>query len=100
MEHPAAVLGLRLRARARPGTGRRRPRPAPPRRAAPTADAITRPVYLVYLAKQGTFYPFAPTGNEQRDTELELRLKSVLADDLPVEPDLSRWFPIWDLPVA
>ncbi len=72
---------------------------------APTApvsdgEAITRPLYLVYLAKQGTFYPFAPTGAEQRDNELELRLKGVLADDLPIEPDLSRWFPMWDLPIA
>ena len=64
------------------------------------AESITRPLYLVYLAKQGTFYPFAPTGPEQRDTELELRLRSMLADDLPVEPDLSRWFPMWDLPIA
>jgi hypothetical protein len=64
------------------------------------ADSITRPLYLVYLAKQGTFYPFAPTGPEERDNELELRLKSMLADDLPMEPDLSRWFPIWDLPIA
>ncbi len=63
-------------------------------------EAITRPLYLVYLAKQGTFYPFAPTGAEQRDNELELRLKGVLADDLPIEPDLSRWFPMWDLPIA
>jgi len=62
--------------------------------------AVTRPVFLVYLAKQGTFYPFAPTGNEQRDTELELRLRGVLGTDLPVETDLSRWFPIWDLPVT
>ena len=69
---------------------------------APVSDgeAITRPLYLVYLAKQGTFYPFAPTGAEQRDNELELRLKGVLADDLPIEPDLSRWFPMWDLPIA
>lgn len=64
------------------------------------ADSITRPLYIVYLAKQGTFYPFAPTGDEQRDNELELRLKSMLADDLPMEPDLSRWFPMWDLPIA
>jgi len=64
------------------------------------ADAITRPLYLVYLAKQGTFYPFAPTGGEQRDSELELRLKGMLAEDLPIEPDLSRWFPMWDLPIA
>jgi hypothetical protein len=65
-----------------------------------SADTITRPLYLVYLAKQGTFYPFAPTGNEQRDNELELRLKGMLAEDLPIEPDLSRWFPMWDLPIA
>ncbi len=57
-------------------------------------------VYLVYLAKRGTFYPFAPTGHEQRDTELELRLKSTIGTDLPTEPDLSRWFPLWDLPVS
>jgi hypothetical protein len=64
------------------------------------SDTITRPLYLVYLAKQGTFYPFAPTGAEQRDSELELRLKGMLAEDLPIEPDLTRWFPIWDLPIA
>jgi hypothetical protein len=64
------------------------------------ADAVTQPIFLVYLAKQGTFYPFAPTGHEQRNTELELRIRGVLGTDLPVEPDLSRWFPIWDLPVA
>ncbi|HEY5024830.1 MAG TPA: hypothetical protein VII76_07625 [Acidimicrobiales bacterium] len=65
-----------------------------------TAETITRPLYLVYLAKQGTFYPFAPTGPEQRDNELELRLKGMLAQDLPIESDLSRWFPMWDLPIA
>lgn len=57
-------------------------------------------VYIVYLAKRGTFYPFAPTGHEQRDTELELRLRSTLGTDLPTEPDLSRWFPLWDLPIS
>jgi hypothetical protein len=64
------------------------------------ADTITHPLYLVYLAKQGTFYPFAPTGEEQRDTELELRIRSMVAGDLPIEADLSRWFPMWDLPIA
>ena len=74
--------------------------------AADTADTIAaRPsggssVYIVYLAKRGTFYPFAPTGHEQRDTELELRLRSTLGTDLPAEPDLSRWFPLWDLPIS
>ena len=63
-------------------------------------DAVSRPLYIVYLAKRGTFYPFAPSGNEQRDTELELRVKGMLGTDLPVEADLSRWFPLWDLPLA
>jgi hypothetical protein len=56
--------------------------------------------YLVYLFKRGTFYPFVPDGHEHRDTEQELRLKSLVADDLVVESDLDRWFPLWDLPVG
>ncbi len=56
--------------------------------------------YLVYLFKRGTFYPFIPDGHEHRDTEEELKLKSLVADDLVVETDLDRWFPLWDLPVG
>jgi hypothetical protein len=56
--------------------------------------------YLVYLFKRGTFYPFVPTGTEKRDIEEELKLKSLVADDLVVEADLDRWFPLWDLPVG
>jgi hypothetical protein len=68
----------------------------------PAADAgpDAHPFFLVYLFKRGTFYPFAPTGKDQRDTEFELRIRGVLGSDLPVEADLSRWFPLWDLPVA
>jgi PspA associated protein B len=60
---------------------------------------VVSPVYLVYLAKRGTFYPFAPTGKEQRDNELELSLRATIGTDLPVEEDLTRWFPLWDLPL-
>ena len=56
--------------------------------------------FLVYLFKRGTFYPFVPDGHERRDTEQELKLKSLVADDLTVETDLDRWFPLWDLPVG
>jgi hypothetical protein len=56
-------------------------------------------VRLVYLMKQGTFYPFAPTGPSQRNNELELRVKSFLGSDLPIEKDLSRWMALWNLPV-
>ena len=62
---------------------------------APTPEAL----YLVYLYKRGTFYPFAPDGKEHRDNELELRIRAVVGADLPIETDLSRWFPLWDLPV-
>jgi hypothetical protein len=56
-------------------------------------------VRLVYLMKQGTFYPFAPTGSTQRDNELELRVRSFLSADLPIEPNLSRWMALWNVPV-
>lgn len=56
-------------------------------------------VRMVYLLKQGTFYPFAPTGSAQRNNELELRVKSFLGTDLPIEKDLSRWMALWNLPV-
>jgi PspA associated protein B len=56
-------------------------------------------VYLVYLFKRGTFYYFAPTDGEKRDSQLELRLKAMTGEDLPLEDDLSRWFPIWSVPV-
>lgn len=66
----------------------------------PGTDPIDRELFLVYLAKRGSFYPFAPTGPQQRNSELELRVRSILGSDLPVESDLSRWFPLWGLPVA
>jgi len=57
-----------------------------------------RRIALVYLYKQGTFYPFAPLGGQHRDNVLELQLRGVLADELAIEPDLSRWFPVWGAP--
>ncbi|MEI5524532.1 hypothetical protein WB401_40970 [Streptomyces brasiliscabiei] len=55
---------------------------------------------VVYLYKRGTFYPFAPLPGEgqRRDNALELRVRAALGDDLRVEPELSRWFPIWGAP--
>ena len=63
------------------------------------SDADRRPCHLVYLYKRGTFYPFAPRGQQQRDNELELQVRGVLTEELPVEPELGRWFPLWDLPI-
>lgn len=58
------------------------------------------PCHLVYLFKRGTFYPFAPRGDQRRDNELELRVRGAVGSDLPVEEDMSRWFPLWDLPLS
>jgi hypothetical protein len=57
-------------------------------------------VHLVYLYKRGTFYPFAPLGGERRENELELRVKATLGGDLPIEPELARWFALWGLPLG
>jgi hypothetical protein len=62
-------------------------------------DEGGRRVHLVYLFKRGTFYPFAPLDGERRDNELELRVKALLEGELPVEPELGRWFALWGLPL-
>jgi hypothetical protein len=61
-------------------------------------DDANPAVGLVYLYKRGTWYPFAPTGKDKRDNMRELAVKAMLGDDLKVEPDLSRWFPVWGAP--
>jgi hypothetical protein len=62
-------------------------------------DPSGKRFHLVYLYKRGTFYPFAPLGGERRDNELELQVKATLGGDLPVEPELARWFALWGLPL-
>ncbi|MFE6284167.1 hypothetical protein [Streptomyces sp. NPDC057877] len=64
-------------------------------------DEGGRPLALVYLYKRGTFYPFAPLpggSGQRRDNALELQIKAVLANDLRIEQDLGRWFPLWGAP--
>ncbi|MFJ5971757.1 hypothetical protein [Streptomyces sp. NPDC093060] len=63
-------------------------------------DERERRLALVYLYKRGSFYPFAPLPGaaERRDGALELQVKAVLATDLRIEQDLSRWFPVWGAP--
>ena len=58
----------------------------------------TQPLGLVYLYKRGSWYPFAPTANDRRNSSLELQIKSTLEQDMRVETDLARWFPIDNAP--
>ncbi|MFE7116292.1 hypothetical protein ACFU99_12820 [Streptomyces sp. NPDC057654] len=62
-------------------------------------DAQQRSLALVYLYKRGTFYPFAPLlGGDKRDNGLELQVRGLLGDDLHIEKELNRWFPVWGAP--
>ena len=56
-------------------------------------------VYWIYGFKRGAFWPFVPTGEKERDNAEELELKAKLEKELPIEPDLSRWFGLFDAPL-
>ncbi|WP_247005604.1 PspA-associated protein PspAB [Halorientalis litorea] len=57
-------------------------------------DADT-PVYWVYSFRRGSYYPFAPVGDHERDTGAEFKLESVLDGELDVEGDKEYWYPLW-----
>ena len=59
-----------------------------------------RPVYFIYNYKRGAFYPFVPKGSgKSRDNERELRLKAQMGGELPIEAEMDRWFPLWEIPL-
>ena len=86
-------------------------------------DEHKRPMYWIYNYKRGSFYPFVPEGGprpvggsgpgsegsriageaatskESRDNERELVLKAQVGPELPLEPELERWFPLWGIPI-
>ena len=65
-------------------------------------DARKRRVYFIYNYKRGYWYPFFPAAgqsSEQRDTERELQIKAQMASEMPIEPELERWFPLWGIPI-
>jgi hypothetical protein len=64
-------------------------------------DAQKRRIYFIYNYKRGYWYPFVPDPDnaQQRLTERELQLKAQMADELPMEPELERWFPLWGIPI-
>jgi hypothetical protein len=63
-------------------------------------EGADRRVYLIYGYKTGTFWPFIPTGKDQeRDNAEELRLKNELGEELPIEPQLERWFGLFGAPL-
>lgn len=59
--------------------------------------------YLIYNYKLDKFYPFVPINEQQkqRNHSEELKIMSALADEkkLPFEKEMSKWYPIWNIPV-
>ncbi len=64
-------------------------------------DAKQQPIYFIYNYKRGYWYPFvpAPGGGEERSTERELQLKAQVGEEMPLEPEIERWFPLWGIPI-
>ncbi len=92
-------------------------------------DSSGQPIYFIYNYKRGCWYPFVPKGHSrssgshssttgatasfsssqdnqqlpvdagERSTERELQLKAQLGSELPLEPELERWFPLWGIPI-
>jgi PspAB-like protein len=62
-------------------------------------DGGDHAVYWIYGYKTGTFWPFVPTSDKERDNARELELKAKLEPELPVEKDLTKWFALFDAPI-
>jgi hypothetical protein len=64
-------------------------------------DAQKRRIYFIYNYKRGSWYPFVPDPQnpKQRLTERELQIKAQMSSELPIEPELERWFPLWGIPI-
>jgi hypothetical protein len=65
------------------------------------ADARKQRVYFIYNYKRGYWYPFVPDPGDSKSrlTERELQIKAQIGAELPIEPELERWFPLWGIPI-
>jgi hypothetical protein len=64
-------------------------------------DAHKKRIYFIYNYKRGFWYPFVPAPGtaQERSTERELQIKAQMSSELPMEPELERWFPLWGIPI-
>jgi hypothetical protein len=63
-----------------------------------------REMYWLYNYKRSAFYPFVPLRDANdparaRDNPEELRLSAALGKEMPIEPELERWFALWNPPL-
>lgn len=57
------------------------------------------PVYWIYNFKQASFYPFIPSIGKNRDNAAEFRMRSLLKQELHIEDDVGKWYPLWAIPL-
>ena len=57
--------------------------------------AGTDRAYWIYSFRRGAYYPFCPSGDHDRNTRAEFKLRSVLDGELDIEDDESHWYPLW-----
>ncbi|HWG08718.1 MAG TPA: hypothetical protein VN672_06890 [Solirubrobacteraceae bacterium] len=64
-------------------------------------DSRKQRIYFIYNYKRGNWYPFvpAPGGEQEHSVERELQLKAQVGSELPLEPEIERWFPLWGIPI-
>jgi hypothetical protein len=64
-------------------------------------DSHGQRIYFIYNYKRGFWYPFVPAAGsaQERATERELQIKAQMSSELPIEPELERWFPLWGIPI-
>jgi hypothetical protein len=64
-------------------------------------DARKQRIYFIYNYKRGSWYPFvpAPGTQQERSVERELQIKAQMSSELPLEPEIERWFPLWGIPI-
>jgi hypothetical protein len=64
-------------------------------------DSAKRSVYFIYNYKRGFWYPFVPdpAADKERLTERELQIKAQIESEVPIEPEIERWFPLWGIPI-
>lgn len=55
-------------------------------------------VYWIYNFKQGTYYPFIPLSGMKRDSPFEFRLRTGMEQEMPIEKNVEKWYPLWGIP--
>jgi len=57
-------------------------------------------LYWLYNFKRASFYPFVPEADgERRDNAREIQASAAMRGELPIEPDMTRWYPMWGMPL-